>query len=89
MDQKIINLYDAYTHSALSRKEFMKQLGVLAGGTALALTILPMLENNYARAATVIDVDLSEESIVYPGAEGDGKHFQPGQRAPKSSDWCW
>ncbi len=83
MDQKIINLYDAYTHSTLSRKEFMKQLGVLAGGTALALTILPMLENNYAQAATVIDADLTEESIVYPGAEGDVKAFSARPKGSK------
>jgi carboxymethylenebutenolidase len=83
MDQKIINLYDAYTHSALSRKEFMKQLGILAGGTALALTILPMLENNYAQAATVIDADLTEEYIVYPGAEGDVKAFSARPKGTK------
>jgi carboxymethylenebutenolidase len=75
MDQKIINLYDAYTHASLSRKDFMKQLAVLAGGTALALTILPMLENNYAEAATPVDADLMEEHITYPGVDGQVKAF--------------
>ena len=44
MDQKIINLYDSYTHSQISRKDFMKKLAILTGSTALALTILPSLE---------------------------------------------
>jgi carboxymethylenebutenolidase len=75
MDQKIINLYDAYTHSALSRKDFMKKLALLAGGTAMALTILPLLENNYAAAATESYADLQEENITYPGADGEVKAF--------------
>jgi len=73
MDQKIISLYDEYTHTALGRKEFMKRLAILTGSTALALTILPMLENNYAAAATVQDDSISVENITYPGAEGDMK----------------
>jgi carboxymethylenebutenolidase len=73
MDQKIISLYDEYTHTALGRKEFMKRLAILTGSTALALTVLPMLENNYAAAATVQDDSISVENITYPGAEGDMK----------------
>ena len=73
MDQKIISLYDEYTHTALGRKEFMKRLAILTGSTALALTVLPMLENNYAAAATVKDDSISVENITYPGAEGDMK----------------
>jgi carboxymethylenebutenolidase len=75
MDQKIINLYDEYTHSSLNRKDFMKKLAILAGGTAVALTILPLLENNYAAAATTIDADLVEENITYPGADAPVKAF--------------
>ena len=73
MDQKIIKLYDEYTHSALNRKDFMKQLAVLTGSTALALTILPLLENNYAAAASVQDDTISVENITYPGVDGEMK----------------
>jgi carboxymethylenebutenolidase len=73
MDQKIIKLYNEYTHSALNRKDFMKQLAVLTGSTALALTILPLLENNYASAASVQDDSISVENITYPGVEGEIK----------------
>jgi carboxymethylenebutenolidase len=73
MDQKIINLYDEYTHSQVSRKDFMKKLAVLAGSTALAMTILPMLENNYAAAADFNSDDIEVENISYTGADGEIK----------------
>jgi carboxymethylenebutenolidase len=70
MDQKIIGLYDEYTHGSLGRKDFMKRLAVLTGSTALALTVLPLLENNYAVAATLQDENITVENITYPGVEG-------------------
>ncbi|MCX2575275.1 dienelactone hydrolase family protein [Pedobacter sandarakinus] len=73
MDQKIITLYDEYTHSQVSRKDFMKKLALLAGGTAMALTILPLLENNYAAAAAFSSDEITVENITYPGVEGDMK----------------
>lgn len=75
MDQEIIKLYDAYTHSSISRKDFMKKLAVLTGGTALALSVLPLLENNYASAATVHYDELYTENITYKGVDGDVKAF--------------
>ncbi|MBC6110779.1 dienelactone hydrolase family protein [Pedobacter fastidiosus] len=73
MDQKIITLYDQYTHSQLNRKDFMKKLAILAGSTALAMTILPMLENNYAAAAEFISDEIEIENITYAGADGEIK----------------
>jgi carboxymethylenebutenolidase len=70
MDQKIINLYDSYTHSQINRKEFMKKLALLTGSTALALTILPSLESNYAAASTVKDDEVHAEEITFPGVNG-------------------
>ena len=75
MDQKIINLYDQYTHSGINRKDFMKKLAILTGSTALASGILPLLENNYAAAAEFNDATLITENITYSGAEGDVKAF--------------
>ncbi len=72
MDQKIINLYDSYTHSEISRKDFMKKLVVLTGSTALALTVLPVLESNYAAASFHAD-DIDVENITFPGVDGDVK----------------
>ncbi|KRT15546.1 carboxymethylenebutenolidase [Pedobacter ginsenosidimutans] len=73
MDQKIINLYDEYTHSQVSRKDFMRKLAILAGSTALAMTILPMLENNYAAAADFNSDDIEVENITYTGVDGEMK----------------
>lgn len=73
MDQKIINLYDEYTHSQVSRKDFMRKLAILAGSTALAMTILPMLENNYAAAADFNRDDIDVENITYAGVDGEMK----------------
>jgi len=73
MDQKIITLYDEYTHSQLNRKDFMKKLALLAGSTAMAMTILPLLENNYAAAASFTSDDIIVENITYPGVDGEMK----------------
>lgn len=68
MDQKIINLFDEYTHKPLKREVFLAKLSKLAGGTAAALAILPMLEGNYAMAnqVSVQDADLLMEDVSYP-----------------------
>jgi carboxymethylenebutenolidase len=69
MDQRIINLFDEYTHRPLSRKEFLDKLVKLAGGTALAAAALAVLEPGYAQAATVQPLadDLVEEDVTWPG----------------------
>lgn len=71
MDQRIINLFDEYTHKPLTRDNFLKKLAKLAGGTSAALALLPLLEVNYANAATVAenDDDIITEDIKY---DGDG-----------------
>ncbi len=67
MDQQIINLYDEYTHRPLSRHEFLKRLALLAGGTTAALTLLPLLESNYAQAAQTTSNDFFTETVQYSG----------------------
>lgn len=54
MKQKYINLYDEYTHSSeMTRRDFLDRLTKLAGGSAVALALLPSLENNQAIAQTI------------------------------------
>jgi carboxymethylenebutenolidase len=69
MDQRIINLFDEYTHKPLSRKEFMERLVQLVGSTAVALSALAVLEPGYAQAATVAPAtdDLVSEDVSWPG----------------------
>jgi carboxymethylenebutenolidase len=70
MKQEIINLYDEYTHKPLSRQEFLRRLALLAGSTAAAFSLLPLLEGNYARAAMTPDEKLFTEYITYDGLPG-------------------
>ncbi len=71
MDQQIINLYDEYTHKPLSRELFIKKLIKITGSMALALSVLPMLEGNYAIAAVPeADENLFTEDVEYEGAAG-------------------
>jgi carboxymethylenebutenolidase len=73
ISQEMIRLYDDYTHLTLDRRGFMERLTGLAGGSAAALAILPMLEASRAQAATVAgDVPrLRAEDVTYPGAAGE------------------
>jgi len=69
MDQKIINLFDEYTHKPLKRQEFISRLIKLTGSMAAAMAVLPLLEVNYAHAAVVDeqDDDIIIEDVTYPG----------------------
>jgi carboxymethylenebutenolidase len=73
MDQEFIDLYDDYAHGSLDRREFLKKLAALAGGTAVAITLLPLIENKYAQAQVVPKDDprLHVENIKYPGETGE------------------
>jgi carboxymethylenebutenolidase len=67
MDQRIIDLYDSFTHGIINRRDFMDRLTAIAGSGAAALALLPLLQNDYARAATVAadDVQLATETASY------------------------
>ena len=72
MDQKIINLYDRFTHGGMTRREFLDRLAELAGSTAAAAALLPLLQNDYARAAIVAPDDgrLTAERVAYDSPKG-------------------
>ncbi len=71
MDQRIINLYDEYTHAPLSRNEFIRRLALLTGGLAAALTILPLIEVNASAANITTQDDLFTERVSFAGVPGD------------------
>jgi carboxymethylenebutenolidase len=72
MDPKIIDLYDAFTHGGVNRREFMDRLGKLAGSSAAAIALLPLLQNDYARAAMVSpdDARLATERATFDSPKG-------------------
>lgn len=72
MNQDIINLYDRFTHGGMSRRDFLDRLVELAGSTAAAAALLPLLQNDYARAAIVAadDARLVAERVTYDSPKG-------------------
>ena len=72
MDQRIIDLYDTYTHGGLSRRAFLDKLASLAGSAAAATALLPLLTNDYARAQIVPENDsrIATETVDVPGVPG-------------------
>jgi len=77
MDPKIIDLYDKYVRESVDRREFLKKLAVLAGGTAAAYALLPLLEGSHAGADIVPKDDprLHTESVTYPGETGEMRAY--------------
>jgi carboxymethylenebutenolidase len=67
MDQRIINLYDRFTHGSVNRREFLDRLAELAGSTAAAAAVLPLLRNDPAKAAVVAPDDgrLAIDTVDY------------------------
>jgi carboxymethylenebutenolidase len=72
MDQRIIDLYDDYTHGGMNRRTFLDRLAAMVGSVAGATALLPVLQNNYAHAQTVPEGDarITAEMVDIPGAQG-------------------
>jgi carboxymethylenebutenolidase len=56
-NQRMIDLFDEFTHGTMSRRDFMERLAKLAGGAAAAAAVVPILQNNYAEAGIVSEDD--------------------------------
>ena len=69
MDQRIIDLYDDFTHRHLDRRLFIEQVTKLVGSSALAMTMMAALRSDYARAATIPadDARLTTQNVSMPG----------------------
>jgi len=72
ISQEMIDLYDEYTHLTLDRRGFMEKLARLAGSSAAAAAIVPLIASDYARAETVAadDPRLTTATVAYPGPAG-------------------
>ena len=72
MDQKFITLFDRFTHGDMNRRTFMEKLTILAGSTTAANALLPLLENNYARADILPEGDprIVSQTLEYKGGAG-------------------
>ena len=73
MDPKIAGLYEEFQRGVLDRRDFLSKLARLAGGTAAAAALLPLLEGP-SEASQLVPKDdpgLRTEYIKYAGATGD------------------
>ena len=87
LEQKIIDLYDEYTHAPPDRRVFLARLAQLTGSTAAALALVPLLEANQARAAIVSPEDqrLETSRMTYPGPQATSRLIW---RAPRVLRSC-
>ena len=83
MDQRIINLYDDYTHIPLTRSEFISRLVLLTGSLTAAMSVLPMIEVNAAGMKVTSDEDLFTERISYPGVPQNMQAYVARPKAEK------
>ena len=69
MEKRFINLYDEYIHGFINRRSFLDRLTVLAGSSSAAYALLPVLENDMARAETIPESDprITAAMIDVPG----------------------
>jgi carboxymethylenebutenolidase len=70
MDQRVTELYDDFTHGVINRRTFLDRLAHITGSSAAALALLPVLKNDYAKAAMVApdDARLALETTSYDAA---------------------
>ncbi len=77
MDQKIIELYDDFTHRHFDRRLFLERLTKLVGSSAVAMTLMASLRSNYAMAETIKadDARLTTSRVTMPGSAGEVKAY--------------
>jgi carboxymethylenebutenolidase len=77
MGREIVDMYEKYSHGSLDRREFLKRLALVAGGTAAANAILPLLGGDSAMAQITAkdDARLIAEFVKYPGESGEVRAY--------------
>lgn len=75
LKQEVFDLYDAYAHNKIDRREFMNKLSVYAVGGITVASLATFLLPNYAKAQQIKKDDprLSSEYIEYDSPKGAGK----------------
>ncbi|MBN1272865.1 MAG: dienelactone hydrolase family protein [Candidatus Aminicenantes bacterium] len=73
MDKKFLDLYENFSSGEIDRREFLKRLTLLAGGTAAAVSMLPLIERSYAEVQMVDESDqrLQTKMVTYPAETGE------------------
>ncbi|HEX7494935.1 MAG TPA: dienelactone hydrolase family protein [Bacteroidales bacterium] len=85
MNTRIIPIYEDYKQGRTNRRDFVRKLAMVAGSTAAAMALLPVLEDTSANASSLTQVspELMTEFINYPGETGEVKGFLAWPKAGK------
>jgi carboxymethylenebutenolidase len=85
MEKKITNLYNDYKQGRTNRRDFVRKLAIVAGSTAAAMSLIPILEEDslHASPSGQQDTDLKTEFITYTGETGEMKGFLAWPKAGK------
>jgi carboxymethylenebutenolidase len=77
MEKKITTLYADYKQGQTNRRDFVKKLAIVAGSTAAAMALIPILEEDSlgASLSDQTDQNVKTEFINYPGETGEVKGF--------------
>jgi carboxymethylenebutenolidase len=77
MEKKITTIYADYKQGRTNRRDFVKKLAIVAGSTAAAMALIPILEEDSlgASLSDQTDQDVKTEFINYPGETGEVKGF--------------
>lgn len=77
MEERILSLFDESRKNRSGRRTFLKNLAVLTGSTAAAMTILPVLTEETLTAAEKKQkvIQILEEMTTYPLETGEMKAF--------------
>jgi carboxymethylenebutenolidase len=77
MSPEMKDLYEDYSRGAIDRRELLRKLALMTGGTVAVTVILPVLEDGRALAQVVPkdDPHLETGYINYPGANGEIRSY--------------
>jgi carboxymethylenebutenolidase len=77
MDKKITALYADYKQGRTNRRDFVRKLAMVAGGSVTAMALIPILEEESLGASSSYqqDTELMTEFIKYSGETGEMKGF--------------
>jgi carboxymethylenebutenolidase len=85
MDKKITALYADYKQGRTNRRDFVRKLAMVAGGSVAAMALIPVLEEESLGASSSYqqDTELMTEFIKYQGETGEVKGFLAWPKAGK------
>ena len=74
IQQEVFDLYDAYAHNKLNRREFIDRLSVYAVGGITVASLLSFIMPDYITKIQVAqdDQELKTETITYSSINGGG-----------------